>query len=500
VNPERAYEEMIRLSRGERLLASCLDLLEWDEEVNMPRNGVEHRAEQRALLAGLVHDRGTDPRYEELLGAVEGSALVSDPESPAAVNVRELRREFDRERRLPRDLVEEWARVTAMSQQSWSEARRRDDFAAFAPWLDRIFALAREKADAVGHDGVRYDALLDDFEPGMTTDRLTVLFAKLAPQLVPLLAAVRNASTSARDALVRDFPVDRQRSFAEGAAAVLGFDMRGGRLDLGQHPFCTMIGPGDVRIALRYDPKDLSQGFFSMLHELGHALYDQGLDTAHYGTPMGEAASLGLHESQSRMWENLVGRSEGFWRHFYPQLRGAFPESLQDVPLDAFRRGVNHVAPGPIRVNADEVTYDLHIKIRFDLELALLSGDLRAADLPSAWGELYERYLGVRPADDRTGCLQDIHWAEGLIGYFPTYTLGNVYAAQLFAAAERQVGPLEDCFARGDFRPLREWLAEHVHRHGMRFPVATLVERVTGKAPDPADFVESLSRRYGLTS
>jgi len=497
VNPEHAYEEMIRLSKEEALLASCLELLEWDEEVCMPRNAVEHRAEQRALLAGMVHDRETDPRYEELLGTVEGSALVSDPDSAAAVNVREIRRAFDKERRMPRRLVEEWARVTAVAQQTWAEARRRDDYAAFAPWLDRIFALARERADAVGYEGARYDALLDDYEPGMTTDRVTSLFAKLRSELVPLVATVRGAPHVTRDVLVRDFPVDRQKLFCEAAAAALGFDMHGGRLDVAQHPFCTEIGPGDVRIALRYDPYDVSQGFFSLMHELGHALYDQGLDASHYGTPMGDAASLGLHESQSRMWENLVGRSGGFWQHFYPRLRSTFPESLNDVAMDVFRREVNHVAPGPIRVNADEVTYDLHITIRFELELALLSGDLRAADLPGAWNELYARHLGVRPANDREGCLQDIHWADGLIGYFPTYTLGNVYAAQLFAAAERTVGPLDDSFARGEFEPLREWLLEHVHRHGMRWPVAELVERATGKGPDPSYLVESLTERYG---
>jgi carboxypeptidase Taq len=497
VNPQHAYDEMIALSRAETLLASCLDVLEWDEEVCMPKRGVEHRAEQRALLAGMVHDRGTDPRYEELLGAVEGSDLVSDPESPAAVNVREIRREFDRERRMPRRLVEEWARVTAMAQQAWAESRRRDDFASFAPWLERIFALARERADAVGYEGVRYDALLDDYEPGMTTDRVASLFAKLRSELVPLVATLRGAPHVTREVLARDFPVERQKLFCEAAASALGFDMHGGRLDVAQHPFCTEIGPGDVRIALRYDPHDVSQGFFSLMHELGHALYDQGLDAAHYGTPMGDAASLGLHESQSRMWENLVGRSDGFWQHFYPRLRSTFPESLNDVAMEVFRREVNHVAPGPIRVNADEVTYDLHITIRFELEVALLSGDLRAADLPGAWNELYMRHLGVRPANDREGCLQDIHWADGLIGYFPTYTLGNVYAAQLFAAAERAVGPLDESFARGEFEPLREWLREHVHRHGMRWPVAELVERATGKGPDPSYLVESLTERYG---
>jgi carboxypeptidase Taq len=495
LTPDHAYDELIALSRAETLLASCLDLLEWDEEVAMPRNGVAHRAEQRALLAGLVHERGTDPRHEELLVALEGSALVSDPESPQSVNVREIQRSYERERRLPRRLVEEWARVTAVAQQAWAESRRQDDYASFAPWLDRIFALAREKADAVGYAGARYDALLDDFEPGMTTERLTALFAGLEPRLAPLLDSLRDVSAPRLDH-ARAFPIDRQKLFAESASATLGFDLEGGRLDVSQHPFCTGIGPGDVRITLRYDERDFASGFFALLHELGHALYDQGLDTAHFGTPMGMSASLGLHESQSRLWENHVGRSAGFWRHFYPKLRGAFHDALHDVPLDDFRRMVNHVAPGPIRIHADEVTYDLHIKVRFDLELALLSGDLRAAELPSAWNELYERYLGIRPRTDREGCLQDIHWSQGLIGYFPTYTLGNVYAAQLFSAAERDVGPLEDSFACGEFAPLREWLREHVHRHGMQWPVASLVERATGKRLDPMDLVASLTRRY----
>jgi carboxypeptidase Taq len=497
MSPEDAYKEMTRLSREESVLASCLDLLEWDEEVCMPRNAAEHRSEQRALLAGLVHDRETDPRYEELLGVVEGSALVAVRDDAAAVNVREIRRTFDKERRIPRRLAEEWARVTAMAQQSWAAARERNDYPSFAPWLDRVFALARERADAVGYEGTRYDVLLDDYEPGMTTDRVAALFGQLQAELVPLVAAVGGAATPPRVVLAREFPVDRQKLFVEAAAHTLGFDLHGGRLDLAHHPFCAQIGPGDVRIALRYDPRDVTQGFLSMMHELGHGLYDMGLDAAHYGTPMGEAASLGVHESQSRMWENFVGRSDGFWQYFYPRLRSTFHESLNDVAMESFRREMNRVAPGPIRVYADEVTYNLHITIRFELELALLSGDLRASELPGAWNELYARHLGVRPANDSQGCLQDIHWADGLIGYFPTYTLGNVYAAQLFAAADRAIGPLEDAFARGEFEPLREWLREQVHRQGMRWPVPELIERATGAAPNPSFLVESLTRRYG---
>jgi carboxypeptidase Taq len=495
VTPEQAYEKMVELSREESVLASCLDLLEWDEEVSMPPSGVAHRAEQRALLAGLVHDRATDPRYDELLDAVEGSPLVADSDGPVAANVREIRRAFDKERKLPRRLVEEWARVTAVAQATWAESRRNDDYASFAPWLDRIFALARERADAVGYDDAQYDALVDDYEPGMTTAHLLELLPKLQAQLVPLVAELRAVPAPPPDVLARDFPIDRQKTFAERTAETIGYDLRAGRLDVSQHPFCAPVGPGDVRIALRYDARDFGSGFFALMHEAGHALYDQGLDPRHYGTPMGEAASLGLHESQSRLWENLVGRSEGFWRHFYPRLRATF-DSMRDLPLETFRRAVNYVAPSPIRVEADEVTYNLHVGIRFELELALLSGDLHVKELPGAWNELYERRLGIVPASDREGCLQDIHWSEGLIGYFPTYTLGNIYAAQLFAAAERAVGPLEASFARGEFAPLLGWLREHVHRHGKRWPVATLIERATGEGPNPAHLVDSLTRRY----
>jgi carboxypeptidase Taq len=499
VNPEHAYEELVRRARDEARLASCLDLLEWDEEVAMPRGGVEHRAEQMALLAGLVHDRGTDPRYEELLSTVAASPLVRDAASPAAVNVRELRRTFDRERRRPRRLVEESARVTARATQAWADARERDDYQAFAPWLERVFALAREDADAVGYVGERYQAFLDDYEPGVTLAQLEALFVRLEQALVPLANAVRvERLPPDRDVLAREFALERQPGFAREVAAALGFDLEAGRLDVGQHPFCTIIGPGDIRIALRYYPRDFARGLFALLHETGHALYDQGLDPAQYGTPMGEAASPALHESQSRLWENLVGRSPGFWRHFYPKLRRAFPEPLQDVPAETFRGAVNRVVPGPIRAQADEVTYDLHIIIRCELERALLSGDLRAADLPGAWAERYRRHLGVTPPDDRTGCLQDGHWSEGLIGYFPTYTLGNVYAAQLFAAAARAVGPLDDAFAAGEFRTLGRWLGDEVYRHGRRYTASALVERATGSAPDPAALIASLSERYRL--
>ena len=488
-----AYDELIRLAREEAVLASCVDVLEWDEETCLPRAGVAHRSEQLALLAGLLHDRTTDPRVEELLATLEASDLVADPLSPAAVNVRELRRAYDRERRLPRRLVEESARVTALAQQAWADAREASDFPGFRPWLERQLALAREEADAVGYPETRYDALLEDYEPGVTTAQVAELFATLRRELVPLVQAMADRRTPV---LRRDYPVDRQRIFAEAVANAVGFDFDRGRMDTAVHPFCTSLGPGDCRITARYSASDFASGFFTVLHEVGHALYEQGLDPAHYGTPMGEAASLGLHESQSRLWENFVGRSHSFWRHFFPRARGVFHEALHDVGLDAFVASLNRVECSPVRIEADEVTYNLHILIRFEIEQALLSGDLPARDLPGAWADAYDDALGIRPASDREGCLQDGHWAEGLIGYFPTYTMGNVYAAQLMAAARRDLGDLDGQFARGDYGGLLGWLREQVHRHGQRYTAAALVERATGAPPDSRALIASLRTRY----
>jgi carboxypeptidase Taq len=497
MNPEKAYQELVRLSREEALLASALGLLTWDEEIYMPRGGVKHRAEQGALLAGLIHERAADPRYDELLSTVEASSLTADPESAEAVNVRELRRRYDRERKMPRDLVEEAARVRAHASQAWVEARQNDDFKSFAPWLDRVFAVARQQADALGYPESRYDALLEDYEPGATTEQLSALFAELEPQLVELVNSFADKTpASPEDTLEREFPLDRQETFAEGVAAALGYDLDCGRFDIAQHPFCAAIGPGDVRIGVRYNPTSFGRGFFAMVHETGHALYDQGLDAAYYGTPLGDPASLGVHESQSRLWENFVGRSNGFWQFFYPRLQGEFPEALRDVSVDDFRRRVNRISRSLIRIQADEVTYNLHIIIRFELELALLREELRAEDVPGAWSELYRRRLGIAPPDDRTGCLQDGHWSQALIAYFPTYTLGNIYAAQLFRAADQSIGPLDDAFARGDFRTLREWLRENVHRHGKRYLAPELIERVTGKPLTPSALIESLRNRY----
>src|SRR6185312_7195965 len=297
--------------------------------------------------------------------------------------------------------------------------------------------------------------------------------------------------------LRRDFPVDRQRMFGEAVAAGVGFDFERGRLDTTAHPFCTRIGPGDCRITTRFRTDGFGDAFFGILHEVGHGLYDQGLDPGHHGTPMGEAVSLGVHESQSRLWENAVGRSRPFWEHNFPLARRFFPDALRDVSLDSFHFAVNQVERSLNRVEADEVTYNLHVLARFELEQALLSGDLSAADLPGAWNEKYQRYLGLTPKNDAEGCLQDIHWSEGLIGYFPTYTLGNLFAAQLFAQATKDLGDLDAAFARGEFTGLLQWLRNRVHRQGHRYRSARLIAVVTGSPPDHRPLVQGLTQKYG---
>ncbi len=429
---------------------------------------------------------------------METSTLIADPLSPVAVNVRELRRSYNRLTKLPRTLVEELARTTSRGHQEWVVARHERDFGKLKPTLETIFALKRKEADCLGFQDKAYDALIDEYEPGAKSKDLAVLFSALRNDLVPLVAGIAASKKKPdRSILIREYPLDRQKMFGETVAAAIGFDFRKGRLDTTEHPFCSGIGPGDTRITTRYDLKQFTDAFFGILHEVGHGLYDQGLDPSHHGTPMGEAVSLGIHESQSRMWENVVGRSRAFWTYWFPIARQVFRESLTGVEPEAFYAAINLVEPSLIRVQADEVTYNLHVMIRFELEAAIMNGDLTVGDLPRAWNEKYRHYLGITPKNDAEGCLQDIHWAAGLIGYFPTYTLGNVYAAQLFGKADAELGGLAGPFSRGDFKGLLEWLRKNVHVHGQRDRAADLAQRVTGSPPDHRPLVKMLKTKYG---
>jgi len=477
-----SYSELVTLLREHALLASCSSLLGWDEQTNLPAGGAGHRAEQLALLAGMVHERGTSPRLGELLDELQSQAQPAD-ETPRASVIREARRAYDRAIKLPRRLVEELSRTATLSQQAWIEARKQSDFGMFRPWLEKMIGLKREEAAALSPaGGVAYDALLDEYEPGASSAEITRIFESLRSRLVPIVSGI-NDSGRAPDVsiLTRNYPVDAQRTFSLAAAEAIGFDFTSGRLDVAAHPFCSGIGPGDCRLTTRYDPHHFPGAFFGTLHEAGHGIYEQGLSATDFGTAPGQYCSLGIHESQSRLWENLVGRSRPFWNHFYPQAQSAFPEALGNVGFDDFYAAINDVRPSWIRVEADEVTYNLHIMLRFELEQALIGGQLRPADVPGAWNAAFQRDFGMTPPTAALGCLQDIHWSAGLIGYFPTYTLGNLCASQLYEAADRALGGLPALFARGDFRPLKEWLNTQVHQRGRQYAPSKLIERVTGQ-------------------
>ncbi|MBM4286003.1 MAG: carboxypeptidase M32 [Deltaproteobacteria bacterium] len=496
MTPHDAYRHLVSHSRETAYLKSIRRLLAWDQRTHLPRRGHAHRAGQLAFLAGLIHARLTDPRLPEWLERAADADAPAAPDEAQAVNLREWRREYHRASRVPQDLVVALAQAAAEGESAWGRARPANDWAAFRPYLENLVSLKRQEAQALDLGDEPYDALLDGYEPDETAAALQPLLARLREALAPLLRAIGEAPRRPDPGLLRrHFPRPAQEELARLAAQQLGYDLAAGRLDPAAHPFSTGIGPGDVRITTRYDEHYFPTSFFGTLHETGHALYDQGLPPHHWGTPRGEAVSLGIHESQSRLWENLVGRSLSFWRFFYPLARRACP-ALGEATLPDFHLAVNDVRPSLIRTEADEVTYNLHIIFRFDLELALLRNDLRVADLPGAWNERMEKDLGLTPPDHAHGVMQDVHWSAGHFGYFPTYTLGNLYAAQLFHQARLEVGPWEEHFAAGDFSGLLDWLRRRIHHPGKSFRPRELIARVTGKTLESDELVAYLKEKF----
>lgn len=496
----RDVSEALRAFREEAAilsdLAAAADLLSWDQDTYMPPGAAAGRGEQEATLHALRHGRLTDPAYTGLLDELEASGL--DPAGSDHAMVRVARRTASRAARMPRRLVEELARRTASARVAWARARSEDRFDVFAPELAAVLELKREEADAVGGGGQRYDALLDEYEPGATAASLKAVFEPLKEEQVALLAAIAGSGVQLSDGVLhRAYPVDTQRRVCEATAASFGYDFRRGRLDVTAHPFAIGIGADDVRITTRYDERFLNPALFGTMHEAGHAMYEQGFAPEFHRTPLAHGASLGIHESQSRLWENLVGRSLPYWEGAFPALRAAFPEALGDEDVEGLYAAVNRVESSLIRVEADEVSYNLHILVRFELELALLDGDLAVKDLPAAWNDLYRSYLGITPPSDALGCLQDIHWAVGLVGYFPTYALGNLVSAQLFAAARAALPGLDAGVRSGDFAPLLGWLRSNVHRHGSRYLPAELIRRATGSELDSRHYVDYLKGKYG---
>ena len=491
------YDRLLASSREISTLESIGELLSWDQETYMPPAATDARSEQRTLVATLMHQRLVSEQLGEAIERLHGSEELEALGAEAVANVRELRRRHQRERKVPADLVQQIARTTALAHQPWVQARKENKLQLFAPWLERLVNLKKQWAEAVGYDAEPYDALLDEYEPEMRSQELHPLFDQLRSVLIELLGRIQASPLKPTESLFRGlFDLDKQREFGVKVASELGFNFHRGRLDTSAHPFCTGLAETDVRLTTRYDAADPTKSLLGIIHEAGHGMYEQGLLEEHRGTPMGSAVSLGVHESQSRWWENFIGRSRPFWEHYLPELQACFPAMLDAVALPEFLLAINQVRPSLIRVEADEVTYNLHILIRVELERELFSDALRVAELPDAWNERMDHYLGIRPSNDSDGVLQDIHWSMGGFGYFPTYTLGNLYAGQLDHQLRQDIPDVQRRISHGQFGELREWMGSRIHRHGSLYPPAELIREVTGLEPDSRFFLDYLNRKY----
>jgi carboxypeptidase Taq len=478
-------------------LRSASQVLGWDSRTYMPPAGARGRAEVMATLRRLAHARFSSDETARLLDAADRETRSLPEESDGRCLVARVRRDYERRRRLPDRFVADRTRDATISVQVWEAARPANDFAAFRPHLEKMVDYARQEADYLGYTDHPYDALLDDYEPGMTTADVQRIFDQLRLAQVALAQQIAARPRPRGDFLRRDYPEAAQAEFGLRVAADFGYDLRRGRLDVTVHPFASGFHRDDVRITSRYDRSFLPQAIFAIFHETGHALYEQNVSPTLARTPLAHGCSSAFHESQSRLWENLVGRSRAFWERYFPLLQATFPESLRDVNAEEFSRAVNCVEPTLIRVEADEVTYNLHIILRFELELELVTGELRPADLPEAWAAKMQALLGIKPPDDRDGVIQDTHWSTGSIGYFPTYALGNVLGAQIFATLRQAHPDLEAQIAAGDFTPLLRELTDRIYQHGRKFLPAELALRVNGRPLDPGPYLEYLNRKFG---
>jgi len=479
-------------------LQHAAGVLGWDQQTYMPPGGAEARAEQLATLSRLAHEmfvaETTGALLEQAAAEVDGAGYDSDE----AALVRVVQHDYDLATRVPTKLVEEIARTTTLAHEVWAKARQENDFASFAPMLDKIYDLMRQQAVALGYEDRMYDALLDQYEPGMKTAQVEALFAELREELVPFVAAIFERLDAVDDTPVKlNYDVDKQAEFGLKVIEQLGYDMTRGRQDKAVHPFTTEFSINDVRITTRYQEDWMPAALFGSIHEAGHAMYEQGSDPRLEGTMLAGGTSLGVHESQSRMWENLVGRSRGFWQYFYPDLQKLFPEQLGAVNLDAFYKAINAVSRSLIRVEADEVTYNLHIMLRFEMENDLLEGKLAVKDAPDYWNAKMESYLGITPPDNgKHGVLQDVHWSSGLVGYFPTYSLGNFLSVQYWDKALADVPSIPDDIASGNFATLLDWLRANIHVHGRKYWPTELTERVTGEPIQVRSFMRYLKDKY----
>jgi len=485
-------ERFRKLCREIHDLQAIRQVLEWDQSVMMPKEGAVQRGQQHATLTTVIQDR---LRSNELGDLIESLKDHTDTSGTLAADLREIRHSRDRALKVPVKLSNERARVCSMAQSAWEEALKADDFQGFRPHLEEVIRLTREIALAMD-EAEPYDALLDGFERGMTQVDLAQLFSRLRSRTTALLDRILGADHAPdRSVLRRSFPLDVQEVFNRGLARDMGYRVEAGRIDRSVHPF-TIGTFRDVRFTTRLDQENLGTGLFSSMHETGHAIYEQGLDAHRFRDPSGHACSLGIHESQSRFWENLVGRSRPFWSHYFPSLKEAFSGTLDDLTADDFYGSVNVCEPSLIRVEADEVTYNLHIILRFELESDLIAGRLEASDLPGAWKSKMQSYLGVMPPDEQSGVLQDVHWPSGMFGYFPTYALGNLYAAQFMAKLREEIPDMDERVAGGELAFIKEWLNTNIHAKGRLYLPTELCEQVTGSSLSIESWMDYLEQKY----
>jgi carboxypeptidase Taq len=491
---DSAYNNLVERCSEIALYTSTSALLGWDQETCLPKKGIAYRAEQCALLGGRAHRLFCAPEVGKWISECEAGEAGGD--CVRSANVRDWRWSYDRATKLPEELVEKSERVRAHAMPAWARAREENNFTDFKPHLDTIIDLNRQKAECYGYQETPYDALMEDYERGASTAAVAELFEELKPQLRDIgSAAARRSESVPADMLSGHYPLSAQRDFNEQVARAFGFDFDAGRIDTAVHPFCSGLAPGDTRLTTRYDEEDFSSSLYGVLHETGHGLYEQGLPVEHHGTPAGGSVSLGVHESQSRLWENHVGRQPAFWEHWFPLAAESF-KPLRDREAGDLIAFTTRSRPSFIRVEADEATYDLHIVLRFEIERDLISGDLAVADLPEAWNAKFEDFFGIRVPNDAEGCLQDIHWSMGALGYFPTYTIGNLGAAQLFAKAHEQLPGIDGELAVGNYTRLLEWLRRNIHAPGGQLLPGDLMRAATGEDLSPSYHLEHLRSRY----
>ena len=486
------YQDLCGLARERTLLGTTAAALGWDQETCLPPAAVPYRARQLAYLSGKIHELSTSEGWKAHL---EGAEDEASPDPVTSANLREFRHHFDRATKLPRELVERATETSTLAKSAWVEARKTADYPAFAPHLTKLLEISREKAELWGYEDEPYDALLEGYERGSRTRDVADIIEPLGTELIPLTReAVEQSKSTPADLLDGHYPIDDQKTLNREIAETIGFDFRSGRIDTVTHPFCTHLGPEDTRLTTRYDETDFTSSLFGVMHEAGHGLYDQGLPTGDHGLPSGAAISLGIHESQSRLWENHIGRSRAFWTRWLPRAAEIFPH-LRKLTLDDFLGAINRAEYSCIRVEADEVTYDLHILLRFQLERRLLNGKLGVDEIPSAWNAAFETLFGFTPPDDAHGCLQDVHWSMGGLGYFSTYTLGNINAAQLHAQAHRDP-EIAAASQQADYLPLLRWMRTHIHAAGSTLLPRDLMRRATGSPTNPGPYLAHLRHRF----